>query len=199
MAGEDLLDALAFSLAEHDGRHELVGGEALPDPRPRAHRFVGVQEAPQLVDDELRRARRENDQVTHQEMPPHRAQALLRDPLLHVAVEALAGQIAQAVGANALLAARAQRHHVRLGQPLAGIFVERARHLRSNGRQHLAVGVEVPGEDGAGVAVEQRVIDVEHRGGPLEGLHHFTSRYSPGPSNRRASSAGACGTRSCRP
>jgi len=34
-------------------------------------------------------------------MPPHGAQALLRDPLLHVAVEALAGQVAQAVGANA--------------------------------------------------------------------------------------------------
>src|ERR1700682_5012296 len=100
-------------------------------------------------------------------MSPDCAQSLLRDALLDVTVEALARQIAQAIGADSLLAARSERHHLRLAQPLARIFIERARHLRADGGHHLAVGIEVPGEDGPGVPVEKGIVDVEDRGGAL--------------------------------
>src|SRR5437868_10733894 len=68
-------------------------------------------------------------------MPPHCAQALLRDALLHVPIEAFPRQVAQPVRADPLLAARAERHHVGLAQALAGVLVERPRHLRAHLRQ----------------------------------------------------------------
>ena len=111
--------------------------------------------------------------MTHEQVPTHGPQTHLRDALLDVPVEAAAREIPQPVGADALLAAAAERDHVRFAQPLAGVFVERARDLRADGGGHLAVGIEEPGEDGAGVSVEERIVDVEHRGGALERLHHF--------------------------
>ncbi len=173
---EDLLHTLSLPLAKDDGRDQLVARHALLDDGARSHRFVGVQEAPQLVDDELRRPRRDQHQVAHEQVPAHRAQPLLRDALLDVPLETLARQVAQPVGANALLGAAAERDHVRLGKALARIFIERPRHLRAHGWGHLAVGVQIPGEDRPGVPVEERVVDVEHRRDALERLHHFPSR-----------------------
>ena len=114
--------------------------------------------------------------MAHQQVTAHRAQTLLGHALLHVPVEAPAGEVAQAVRADSLLAARSESHHVGLAQPLAGVLVERARHLRADRRHHLPVRIEEPGEDGSRVAVQQRVVDVEDRGGALERLHHSTSR-----------------------
>src|SRR5205807_847921 len=83
---------------------------------------------------------------------PHRADPLLGHALLHVPVEAPAGEVAQAVRADSLLAARSEGHHVGFAQALAGVLVERARHLRADRRHHLPVRIEEPGDDGSGVA-----------------------------------------------
>src|SRR2546430_17711276 len=124
-------------------------------------------------------------------MPPHRAQALLRDALLQVPIEAFPRQVAQPVRADTLLAARAERHHVGLAHALAGVLVERPRHLRAHLRHHLPVRVEEPGEDGLRVAVQERVVDAEDRGGALERWHYLTSRDKTVPSIGRSSSTAA--------
>jgi len=134
--------------------------------------LVGVEELPDLVDDELRRARGHDDEVAEEQVPAHRSQPALGDALLHVLIEAAAGELAEPVGPQPLLAAAPQRDHVRLAEALAGVVVERAGHLASHGGRHLAIRVEVPGEDGSGVPVEERVVDVEDGSGALEGLHH---------------------------
>src|SRR5438477_12690931 len=117
--------------------------------------------------------------MTGEQVPAHGADTALCDALLDVLVKATARQLAQLVGANALLGLAPHRDHVRLAEALARVLVQRARHLAADRWDHLAVRIEEPGEDGARVAVEQRIVDVEDGGGALERLHAVFAEGTP--------------------
>src|SRR6266568_3803282 len=90
---------------------------------------------------------------------------------LRICRTAPVGMRLELVGAQTLLAARAHLDHVLLGEPVPGVLVDDARDLGAHVRPHDLLAVEIPGEDRAGVAVEERVVDVEDGGGATEGDH----------------------------